>query len=145
MPQRRLVAAELARFLGVLAHPNRVHIVEELRAGERDVNALQDALGISHSGVSQHLALLRANRVVAERRVGRRVFYRLLQPALAAWLTTGLSFIEPEPEQHRQMRIAVEQVRDLWNDEPLPPSMTWTDNPAETREPTVSIEPQEGT
>jgi DNA-binding transcriptional ArsR family regulator len=114
-----MVAGELARFLGVLAHPNRIHIVEELRGGERDVNALQDALGISHSGVSQHLALLRAHRLVAERRVGRRVFYRLLQPALAAWLTAGLTFIEPE--SHQQLHVAVEQVRGLWNTDPSPP------------------------
>jgi DNA-binding transcriptional ArsR family regulator len=121
MPQRYLVVDELARYLGVLSHPKRIHIVEELRGGERDVNALRDALGISHSGVSQHLALLRAHRLVAERRVGRRVFYRLLQPALAAWLTTGLSFIDPEPESHRQLHVAVEQVRNLWNAAPPPP------------------------
>lgn len=119
MPQRRLVAGELARFLGVLAHPNRVHIVEELRGGERDVNTLQEALGISHSGVSQHLSLLRAHRLVAERRVGRRVFYRLLQPALAAWLTAGIAFIEPE--SHQQLHVALEQVRGLWEEDPPPP------------------------
>ena len=118
MPQRRLVAGEFARFLGVLAHPNRVQIVEELRNGECDVNTLQEALGTSHSSVSQHLALLRAHRLVAERRVGRRVFYRLLQPSLAAWLTAGLAFIEPEPEAHQQLHVAVKQVRGLWKEEP---------------------------
>ncbi|MSQ97144.1 MAG: ArsR family transcriptional regulator [Gemmataceae bacterium] len=80
MPHRNLVAKELAGFLGVLSHPHRIHIIEELRDGERDVNSLQAALGISHSGVSQHLMLLRAHRLVNERRQGRRVFYHLLQP-----------------------------------------------------------------
>ncbi len=145
MPQRRLVAGELARFLGVLAHPNRIHIVEELRGGERDVNALQEALGISHSGVSQHLSLLRAHRLVAERRVGRRVFYRLLQPVLAAWLTTGLNFIEPE--SHHQLHVAVNQVRGLWNSDPgpTPSNITTSPNIPESTGQTITAESQEGT
>jgi DNA-binding transcriptional ArsR family regulator len=145
MPERLLVAGELARFLGVLAHPYRIHIVEELRGGERDVNALQAALGISHSGVSQHLALLRAHRLVTDRRVGRRVFYRLLQPALAAWLTTGLTFIEPE--SHQQFHVAVEHVRGLWKTEPPPPlssNITTSLNAPDASGQTISIEPQEG-
>jgi DNA-binding transcriptional ArsR family regulator len=144
-----MVAGELARFLGVLAHPNRVHIVEELRGGERDVNALQEALGISHSGVSQHLALLRAHRLVAERRVGRRVFYRLLQPALAAWLAAGLNYVEPEPEARHRLHVAVSQVRDMWNTDPPPPpdggspgSAPEIPDPATTDSP---VHPKEGT
>ena len=35
MPHRVLVAKELAELLGVLAHPNRIRIIEELREGER--------------------------------------------------------------------------------------------------------------
>ncbi len=154
MPERQIVAGELARFLGVLAHPHRIRIVEELRGEERDVNALQDALGISHSGVSQHLALLRAHRLVAERRVGRRVFYRLLQPELAGWLTAGLAFIEPE--LHLRLHVAVEQVRGLWNADPEPSlssnitaniasNITTSVKTPESPERTVTVEPQEGT
>lgn len=50
MPHRLLVTKELADLLGVLAHPHRIRIIEELRASERDVNSLQEALAISHSG-----------------------------------------------------------------------------------------------
>ena len=38
VPYRVLVANELADLLGVLAHPNRIRIIEELRDGERNVN-----------------------------------------------------------------------------------------------------------
>ena len=72
MPERTLVTKELAQLLGVLSHPHRIRIVEELRAGECDVKSLQELLGISHAGVSQHLALLRAHRLVEERREGRQ-------------------------------------------------------------------------
>src|SRR5260370_39295740 len=77
MPEPFLVTKELADLLGVLAHPHRIRIIEELREAERDVNTLQAALGISHSGVSQHLSVLRAHRLVAERRGGGHGFYHL--------------------------------------------------------------------
>ena len=45
MPQQSLASREMASLLGVLAHPHRIRIVEELRAGELDVNSLQSILG----------------------------------------------------------------------------------------------------
>lgn len=44
MPHRAIVAKELAGVLGVLAHPQRIRIIEELRNGERDVTSIQAAL-----------------------------------------------------------------------------------------------------
>src|SRR3954470_24032754 len=85
VPHRVLVTRELAELLAVLGHPHRVRIVEELRDGECDVTSLRDTLGISHSGVSQHLMLLRAHGIVCERRQGRHVYYRLRQPGMASW------------------------------------------------------------
>ena len=117
MPARSVVTKELSKFLGVLSHPHRIRIVEELRNQERDVNFLESVLGISHARVSQHLALMRSHRLVAERREGRRVFYRLFQPELAGWLLEGLQFIERDIEAAQDIRSAVEQVRALWNPE----------------------------
>lgn len=114
MPERLIVAKELAGLLGVLSHPHRIRIVAELREGEMDVNSLQKQLGISHSGVSQHLSLLRAHRLVEERREGRHVFYHLRQPELAEWLFGGLAFFEGEWALSDQLRSAVERVREVW-------------------------------
>lgn len=104
----------MAELLGVLAHPHRVRIVEELRAGEKDVNSLQVILGVSHSRVSQHLSVLRSQRVVVERRHGRYVFYRLRQAALAQWLLDGFEFLPTEVQQAQEMRDAVEKTREIW-------------------------------
>src|ERR1700760_2545423 len=98
MPFRVLVTRGLATLLGALSHPQRIRIVEELRTGECDVKSLQDALGISHSGVSQHLMVLRAHRIVSERRQGRHVFYRLRRPEMASWLLDATEFLEQESE-----------------------------------------------
>jgi DNA-binding transcriptional ArsR family regulator len=115
MPHRAIVAKELAELMAALSHPGRVRIVEELRDGERDVNALQEALQISHSGVSQHLAVLRAHRLVIERREGRHVFYRLRQPGLAAWLTDTMRFLEGETAAAEDLRRAIKKARAIWS------------------------------
>ncbi len=114
MPEPFLVTKELADLLGVLAHPHRIRIIEELRETERDVNTLQAALGISHSGVSQHLSVLRAHRLVAERREGRHVFYHLRQPKLARWLVDGIEFVAGTQEVAADVRLAIETLRAQW-------------------------------
>ena len=114
MPHRVLVAKELGDFLGVLSHPIRIRIIEELREAERDVNSLQDALGISHSGVSQHLMILRSHRLVSERREGRRVFYRLRQPEIAAWLMDAMRFLEQKTTAAMELQKAIEKTRKGW-------------------------------
>lgn len=116
MPFRSFVSKELATFLGVLSHPHRVRIVEELRGRELDVNSLQAALGVSHSGVSQHLAILRSHRIVKERREGRHVIYQLSQPPLAGWLVEGLQFLDGGLSQAEEMHKAVEETRSVWSE-----------------------------
>lgn len=115
MPARITVSRELSALFSVLANPHRVRLVEELRGGEVDVNGLQKALGISHSSVSQHLAVLRAHRIVMERREGRHVFYRLAHAKLAEWVRGGLDFIERDLVQEHEIRAAVEQARVIWS------------------------------
>ena len=114
MPHRFLVTKGLAELFGVLSHPHRIRIIEELRDGEHDVNSLQEALGISHSGVSQHLMVLRANRLVSERREGRRVFYQLRQPDIAAWLLDATRFLEQETVSANELRKAINKTRKEW-------------------------------
>lgn len=114
MPSRHLAAKELGSLFSVFTHPDRIRIVEELRDGERDVNALQTALGVSHSSTSQNLAVLRAHRIVTERREGRHVYYRLVEPAIAGWVAAGLHFIEADIDRVQQRRTAIEEARQLW-------------------------------
>jgi DNA-binding transcriptional ArsR family regulator len=98
----------------VLAHPHRIRIIEELRDGERDVNALKDVLGISQSGVSQHLMVLRANRLVSERREGRHVYYRVRHPEIAMWLLDATEFLERETVVGDELRKAISRTRRDW-------------------------------
>lgn len=131
MPEREFATRELARLLGVLAHPERIQIVEELRSGEMDVNSLQKLLGVAHSRVSQNLSLLRSARIVSERREGRHVFYHLEHPRLASWLVEAIGFLQRDAQLNDEMRSALERTRIQWSScpelESAPPSGGQTD------------------
>jgi DNA-binding transcriptional ArsR family regulator len=114
MPVRVVATREMAALLGAIAHPHRIRIIEELRNGEMDVNTLQGLLEVSHSRVSQHLSVLRWHHVVVERREGRHVFYRLVNPRLASWLVDGLSFVAEQAGAREDVRDAVEKTREIW-------------------------------
>jgi DNA-binding transcriptional ArsR family regulator len=116
MPGRAYISKELADLFGVLAHPDRIRIIEELRSGELDVNHVQQAIGLPQSRVSQHLAILRAHRVVAERREARHVYYRLSDPALAHWILSGAEFLRGSIGAGDEFRTALDQVYEIWGD-----------------------------
>ncbi|MDZ4779711.1 MAG: metalloregulator ArsR/SmtB family transcription factor [Planctomycetia bacterium] len=114
MPYRSLVAKELARFLKAIAHPARIRAIEELRGGERDVNSLQAELHTSHSTVSQHLMVLRAHRLVEERRDGRHVFYSLRRPELADWLVKAMDLLPEATDEVKRLQAAIRKSRTAW-------------------------------
>lgn len=72
-----LRAAEMIKWLG---HPLRLRLVEGLEHGERSVSALQAYTGAPQAQVSQQLAALRGHGIVACRRDGAFVYYRLHEP-----------------------------------------------------------------
>ena len=112
MPGRQLVARELAEIFKVIAHPDRIRMIEELRTGEKDVNTLAETLGLPGARVSQHLSLMRAHRLVEERRDGRHHFYHLIQPEIASWIVDGLDFVEG---RHGVLpKSSITQARRLW-------------------------------
>ena len=116
MPYRLLAASKLSEFLSAIAHARRIQIVEELWSGETDVGSLKETLGISHSNVSQHLAVLRAHRVVTERREGRRVFYRLCCVELAEWLVDGMRLLPAVAEDVGEVKSAIRDAKAAWTE-----------------------------
>ena len=64
-------------MLKAVANRNRLIILCELLKGERSVGALQSAIGLSQSALSQHLARLRADELVATRRESQTIYYSL--------------------------------------------------------------------
>ena len=112
MPDRQVVAKELAEIFKIIAHPDRIRIIEELGSGEKDVNTLLDRLDLPGPRVSQHLGLMRAHRIVEERREGRHHYYHLIQPGIANWIVEALSFVEGRISG--VSKSAISRARNLW-------------------------------
>lgn len=117
MPSRTLLAREIAAMLKALAHPDRVRIVEELNAGALDVTAMSDRLGLPAARISQHLALLKSQRLVEERRDGRHHHYSLAEPGLALWLLDGAAFIEHRVEADIAAHQNIGDAARMWRAE----------------------------
>jgi len=81
-------AREAARLLSALANQHRLAMLCELVEGERPVGALVQAVGLSQSALSQHLAKLRAAGVVATRRDAQTIYYRLASDAAGNIMST---------------------------------------------------------
>jgi ArsR family transcriptional regulator len=74
-------AAAAARLLRALANEHRLLILCHLVKGERSVGQLQPVVGLSQSALSQHLAVLRDEGLVATRRESQTIWYRIDDPA----------------------------------------------------------------
>lgn len=68
---------ELASLARALGHPNRLEILEHLAQGERSVDRLSERIGVTLANASQHLQQLKRAGLVAARRDGKHVLYRL--------------------------------------------------------------------
>ncbi len=113
MPSRMMAARELADIFKILAHPDRIRVIEELGRGEKDVNTLVELLDLPGPRVSQHLSMMRAHRIVEERRDGRHHYYHLIQPEIAAWIVEGLEFVEGRLTG--VSKTAINTARKLWS------------------------------
>lgn len=81
-------ANEAARLLTALANERRLAILCALTEGERSVGQLVEAVGLTQSALSQHLAKLRAAGIVATRRDAQTIYYRLASDAAGSIMTT---------------------------------------------------------
>ena len=71
------MASHACELLKSMANEWRLMILCQLSEGEKTVGELQSLLGLSQSALSQHLAVLRRERVVRSRKHGQSVSYSL--------------------------------------------------------------------
>ncbi len=81
-------AAEASAMLKLLANERRLLILCRIvQDGEVSVGTLAQAVGLSQSALSQHLALLRADGLLATRRAAQTVFYRIADARVERLMT----------------------------------------------------------
>ncbi len=104
----------IANIFGVLAHPDRLRILSLLKTTEMDVSHIQTEVGISQSGVSQHLTQLRQHGLVDQRRDGKHIFYRLKAPEIALLVATALQIMLADMATDGQLFNSVSDMLAVW-------------------------------
>lgn len=93
-------AREAAAALKLLAHEGRLlvlcHLVE---AGELSAGELTRRVGLGQSAMSQHLARLRAEGLVATRKQRQSVLYRIADPRLVRIVALLHKLYCPQPRE----------------------------------------------
>ncbi len=93
------VAAHAVVLLKAMANESRLMILCQLSEGEKTVSELQSLLGLSQSALSQHLAVLRRERIVKARKQGQSVIYTITgDDATAIMKTLHQVFCESKGE-----------------------------------------------
>ncbi|MBP0630716.1 MULTISPECIES: metalloregulator ArsR/SmtB family transcription factor [unclassified Cupriavidus] len=80
-------ATNACALLKVLANPDRLLLMCQLSQGELSVGELEAQLGIRQPTLSQQLAVLRENDLVATRRDGKSIFYSVASAQALAVMT----------------------------------------------------------
>jgi DNA-binding transcriptional ArsR family regulator len=68
----------VAKRFRVIGEPMRIRLLDHLRSGEATVQGLTQAVGASQQNVSKHLGVLHDAGIVARRKEGTQVFYRVV-------------------------------------------------------------------
>jgi DNA-binding transcriptional ArsR family regulator len=88
-----------ADIFQALAHPTRIAIIELLQDGELSAGDLMGKLGMEQANVSQHLAVLRAKLIVANRKAGNQVFYSVRDPIIIEVLALMRRYFQKHLEE----------------------------------------------
>jgi ArsR family transcriptional regulator, lead/cadmium/zinc/bismuth-responsive transcriptional repressor len=99
LEQRELLsgalAVDLAAMFKVLGSDTRLRLLHALaRAGELCVSDLAGELGMAPQAISNQLQRLADRRILAARRDGNRILYRVVDPCVPALLDLGLCLTE---------------------------------------------------
>ncbi len=88
-------AGELAGLFKILANDTRLRLLQALcRGGEVCVSELAATVGMRPQAVSNQLQRLVDRRIVATRRQGTSIFYRVVDPCVTSLLELGLCLME---------------------------------------------------
>lgn len=88
MAELRRSAGKASALLKAMSNPSRLMILCQLAEGEKTVSALEKLVGLSQSGLSQHLAVLRHKGIVATRRQAQSIYYSLASHEARAIMVT---------------------------------------------------------
>ncbi len=71
-----------AEMCKVFSHPKRLELINILRDKEMSAGELRERLGLAPANLSQHLTMMRERHILASRKEGNMVYYRIANPRL---------------------------------------------------------------
>ena len=80
----RRSADAACRLMKVLSNPDRLLLLCQMTQGEKCVSELESLVGIEQPTLSQQLGVLRTEELVATRREGKNIYYRISSPSTRA-------------------------------------------------------------
>lgn len=99
----KLKSDEAADLLSAMSNAKRLLILCNLVAGEMPVGQLAETVGLSQSALSQHLAKLRARKLVSTRRDAQTIYYSIASESVYQVLETiGDIFLSSRPTRMAQ-------------------------------------------
>ncbi|MEO8277943.1 MAG: metalloregulator ArsR/SmtB family transcription factor [Thermoanaerobaculia bacterium] len=104
--------ARIAERLKALADPTRLKILHTVEDRELCVTEILAEVGGSQANVSKHLSKMRTSGVLASRREGTNIFYRVVDPAAFTICRTVCDALEQRAEsEHRLLKSAAVAAR----------------------------------
>jgi DNA-binding transcriptional ArsR family regulator len=102
----------IAERLRALADPTRLKILHAVEDRELRVSEILEMVGGSQANVSKHLSKMRTSGVLASRREGTSIYYRVVDPAAFTICRTVCDALEQRAEsEHRLLKSVVQAAR----------------------------------
>ena len=103
-------------LFSLLSHPLRIKILWLLKKKKSlNVHEIQKELDIGQSNVSQHLSLLRTNKLVTEERKGKEVYYSLIaSKKISKVVASALNLIGYQLAANSELLSTYAEIASFW-------------------------------
>lgn len=94
LPLDEHTAAHIADLFSAFSDTSRVRIISAIIEQEMKISDLSKLIGLTESAISHHMRGLRHLKIVQARRVGKEVFYSIVDPHLIALFKQGIDHVK---------------------------------------------------
>ena len=98
-----LLYGKQAAIAKAIAHPVRVAVLEFVKGGEQCVCDIAEAVGTERSNLSKHLSVMVSADVLASRKEGLKVFYRIKTPCVMKFLDCLKDCLKEQMAEHQKL------------------------------------------
>ena len=94
----------VAAYFAVLSEPTRLKIMHAVCNGEKSVSQIVETTGATQTNISRHLGLMHRHGVLARRREGTQIIYRVADPTIVDLCRSVCNRIAGAMDERRPLR-----------------------------------------